>query len=377
MCFVNGKPTTLMAPQLPDTLKAMQLGGEPASDVLLARAQLFHRALSDEEVGQLFALWQKELRPIVPDPGVFAQKPTALTPNIVVMAAQASQSEAGGLEYLFTDASSKSSGWIPTPVYLVDGLAPSTRFAYAVKSRDALGNVSAASGAAETTTDANQFSEWVDKFTAPRDFLAQGVQGTLWDGVLGQEAESQPEAIAGRDGVLRLQSKGTVWDGGKPRGAFLYKTVAGDFVAQVKVADYAGLANRRPIGNNDGGLMARVAKLEDAGPGDDLVQLTFFPPWNQGNMVTSLDSGARPQKGNLLGFDAHRHLKLIRHGNRFYFRASPDGKAWQNLPGSPIERKDMAGLPLQVGLCHASYGGESSYVAFSDFQLWVRKEVAP
>jgi hypothetical protein len=33
----------------------------------------------------------------------------------------------------------------------------------------------------------------------------------------------------------------------------------------------------------------------------------------------------------------------------------------------------MNGLPLQVGLCHASYGGESSFIAFSEFKLWIRK----
>lgn len=43
------------------------------------------------------------------------------------------------------------------------------------------------------------------------------------------------------------------------------------------------------------------------------------------------------------------------------------------MPGSPIERKDLAGLPLQARLCHASYGGDSSYIAFSDFKLWIRK----
>ena len=63
-------------------------------------------------------------------------------------------------------------------------------------------------------------------------------------------------------------------------GAFLFKLVAGDFVAQATVADYAGLSVRRVPGNNDGGLMVRVPKVEDAGPGEDLVQLNFFPKRN-------------------------------------------------------------------------------------------------
>ena len=139
-----------------------------------------------------------------------------------------------------------------------------------------------------------------------------------------------------------------------------------------RIADYAGLSTRRVPGNNDGGLMVRVPKSNDAGAGEDLVQLNFFPIWNQGNMVTSLDGG-RSQKGNMLAWDAHRHLQIIRKGDLFFFRSSPDGSHWQNMPGSPVERKDMAGLPLQVGLYHASYGAESSFVDFSDFRLITRK----
>ncbi len=106
----------------------------------------------------------------------------------------------------------------------------------------------------------------------------------------------RPENVVAEDGTLRLQSKGTVWDGGRPLGAFLFKLVTGDFVAEVTVADYAGLSTRRVPGNNDGGLMVRVPKVDDAGPGEDLVQLNFFPIWNQGNMVTNLDSGRAPRK---------------------------------------------------------------------------------
>jgi hypothetical protein len=118
--------------------------------------------------------------------------------------------------------------------------------------------------------------------------------------------------------------------------------------------------------------MVRVPKASDAGPGEDLVQLNFFPIWNQGNMVTSLDGG-RSQKGNGLAWDAHRHLQIIRQGNLFYFRTSSDGEHWKEMAGSPVERDDMAGLPLQVGLYHASYGGETSHVIFTDFRVALPK----
>jgi hypothetical protein len=238
--------------------------------------------------------------------------------------------------------------------------------------RDPLGNVSGVSPVVEAITESTTFTELVDTFAVERDYLA-GTTGSGWDGVLSLVENSAPEVIAARGGSLRLQSKGTVWDGGKPLGPFLYKLVTGDFVAQVRVSDYADLATRRTTGNNDGGLMVRVPKVEDAGPGEDLVQLNFFPIWGQGNMVTSLDSGSRPQRGNGLAWDAHRYLQIIRQGPLFYFRTSADGEHWMEMPGSPVERPDMDGLSLQVGLYHASYGAESSHVAFSAFRLITRK----
>jgi hypothetical protein len=229
--------------------------------------------------------------------------------------------------------------------------------------RDALGNVTAASAPHATTTATAQFVEWEDRFTMPHDFLSQGTDGTLWSGFLGQADDSAPEVIAASDGVLRLQSRGTVWDGGRPLGAFLFKRLSGDFVVEATVADYAGLASRKVPGNNDGGLMVRVPRMEDAGPGEDLVQLNFFPIWNQGNMVTTLDGG-RLQKGNGLAWDAHRHLQIIRQGARFHFRTSADGEkvtppsqfaleywtgsAWESTPGQTRSPAQPAGRRANV-----------------------------
>ncbi len=39
------------------------------------------------------------------------------------------------------------------------------------------------------------------------------------------------------------------------------------------------------------------------------------------------------------------------------------------MPGSPVQRDDMRDLPLQVGLYHASYGSDSSYITFEEFHL--------
>lgn len=377
--YTNGVASG-QAPPAPESFKSLRVGGTPGFTGAFARVQVFRRALSAAEVSQLHAVWKGEWKTPTPNPAVFDQKPVALATTLVAMGAKRGESEAGGVEYAFTETSggpgADSSGWIRTPFYLDHGLQPNTRYSYTVAMRDALGNVSDATAPVEVVTAPALFENLKDGFDTARDFLKQGTAGTMWDGALGEADGSTPEAIVARDGVLRLQSKGTVWDGGKPLGAFLFKTVPGDFVVQVKVADYAGLSTRRVPGNNDGGLMVRVPSVADAGRGEDFLQLNFFPIWNQGNMVTTV-SGGRSQRGNMLAWDAHRHMQIIRQGTLFHFRTSADGEHWQDMPGSPVERDDMAGLPLQVGLYHASYGRDSSYVDFTDFRLTVRKPQPP
>jgi hypothetical protein len=374
--YVDGEPTPAKATLPPKTLKGLRLGGQPAFSGALNRVQLFRRALSPGEIAQLHTLWKQEWQTPEPDPAAFARKPAALLPTAVAMTAQQGESEYGRVEYHFQETSGNagatSSGWTPNASFLDDGLQPDTRYTYIVSLRDPKGNVTAASEPVEVATDTVQFQTLTAAFQTDYDYLAQGVDGTIWDGLLSEQDSSKPEVIAQDEGVLRLQSSGTVWDGGRPLGAFLFTSVSGDFVAEATVADYAGLATRTVPGNNDGGLMVRVPEVEEAGPGEDLVQLNFFPIWNQGNMVTNLDGG-RSQVGNMLAWDAHPHLQIIRQGTLFHFRTSADGASWQDMPGSPVDRPDMAGMPLQVGLYHASYGGDSSYVTFSRFRLITRK----
>lgn len=371
--YLDGKPRPQPLPAVPETITAFRLVGDRSLPGALARVQCFRRALADQELAQLYAAWQQERQVPEPHPAAFAAEPAALTPRMILMTAQPGRSALGPVEYRFTETSGNaggsSSGWSRSPSFLDDGLQPDTGYRYTVRVRDLQGNVTAASAPREVRTDAADFQEWVADFSTPRDFLAAGAGGTIWDRCLAADDSSFPEAIRIDEGRLQLQSRGTVWDGGPRRGAFLFKLVSGDFVAQATVADYAGLATRRVPGNNDGGLMARVPDLGDAGPGEDLVQLNFFPIWNQGNMVTSLDGGARPQQGNRRAWDAHRHLQLIRQGPRFHLRTSADGQRWEELPGSPLQRDDMAGLPLQVGLYHASYGSDSSFITFDAFRL--------
>ena len=72
-----------------------------------------------------------------------------------------------------------------------------------------------------------------DDFETPHDFLADGVEGTFWDGFLGLGVSETADAINAsmdRPGQLYMASTGALyhepWD---PIGPFLYKVVEGDF----------------------------------------------------------------------------------------------------------------------------------------------------
>jgi hypothetical protein len=216
-----------------------------------------------------------------------------------------------------------------------------------------------------------QAAGFTDNFDTPRDYITDGVDGTGWDGFIGKAPGDTVDALnASKDraGQLFIRSTNSWWEGAfSPRGPFLYKLVQGDFVATVRVTDFAGTAGATVL-HNDSFLMARVANLDDAGPGEDFVCIHYFPTW-VGNMRRQVNNGTEtegPNTGD--GFNCARYLQLERAGNVFTFRRSFDGVTWTAV-GATITRDDMAGLTLQVGLAHATYNTTTGYVAFDDFSV--------
>lgn len=355
------------------TPTSLRLGGAVAAAV--SRVQVLGRALSEAEVAGVVAGWRAEQVTPSPSPAAFDLPPVAGTITQVLMSARRGQSPVGAVSYKFDEVTGSpgadSSGWQTSPHYLDTGLRPGTRYRYTVTLRDARGNVSEPSEPVEATTDPTRLTEQQDGFDVARDYLTAGCAGSGWDGLLAQAPAHQAEVAAAGQGVLRLQSANTNWTGGPSQGPLLYRLAQGDFVATVRVVDYAGLAARRVPGNNDAGLMLRVPQLDDAGAGEDLVQLNFFPIWDQGNMWTNMDNGGRSQRGNRLAWKAHPWLQMERRGATIYLRTSADGKTWVDLPETPLQRPDLAGQRVQVGLYHASYGTASSYATFDDWSLVV------
>jgi len=219
---------------------------------------------------------------------------------------------------------------------------------------------------------AAQAAVFSDNFATPHDFLANGVAGTSWDGFLGAgpgETASALNISTARPGQLFLESTGAYWhEPWTPLGPFLYKIVRGDFVATVKVTEYAGTA-ASPVYHNTIGLMAR-AFPEDAGNGEDWVSLDYFPIWNCGNFVRSANDNVRTENGhNGLAWNLRPWLQIERRGSTFHFRTSADGITWTAMAQSPLTRADLADVPLQVGLFQGTYNTTSGFGAFDEFKL--------
>jgi len=212
----------------------------------------------------------------------------------------------------------------------------------------------------------------IESFDVARDFLSDGIEDTFWDGFLGlgdNETVDALNASIDRPGQLFIQSTGAFFhEPWSPVGPFLYKAVEGDFIATVKVVDYAGTAEA-PVYHNTCGLMAR-ALPDEAGPGEDWVSIDYFPIWNCGNFVRSANDDVRTENGhNGKAFEADRYLQIERIGNVFHFRTSPDGISWTDMAVSPLTRDDMDGVALQVGLFQATYSDDPGHAAFDEFIL--------
>ena len=243
-------------------------------------------------------------------------------------------------------------------------------------------------------SDRTEAEVFYDNFNTPHNYLTEGVIGTGWDGFIGLGPGETVDALnadMNHPGELYIRSTNARWEPPfTPLGPFLYKEVAGDFIATVHVTDFAGSFGHQVL-HNDSFIMARVADINAAGAGEDFECVHYFPTW-VGNMGRDVNNGVESEWGFIgrywQGDDtfalAQEYIQLERRGNIFYFRISEDGVYWEsldtsdspfNVNGFCIERPDLAGLPLQVGLAHATYSSAPGYVAFDDFTLYEHRPV--
>ncbi len=230
--------------------------------------------------------------------------------------------------------------------------------------------------------------EICDDFETVHDYLISGTTGTIWDGIIGKDTITVL-ATDFNSGKLYMESGNNFWQGDS-QGAFLYKEIVGPFIAQVEVTDYPALwdpAHTNIVWHNWGGIMARVSKLEDAGAGEDWITISYFPIWgngNRGDLNGWYSTNYQIYFGiTYTAWDAGRFLQMEYNGlGTFFLRWSTDGVVWQNLNTAPTEqpivdghqitsyptiREDMAGLPLQLGLCQATFNSTLGYIEYENF----------
>ncbi|MCJ7778297.1 MAG: hypothetical protein MUP16_08295, partial [Sedimentisphaerales bacterium] len=245
---------------------------------------------------------------------------------------------------------------------------------------------------AGTTVQAEVFS---DDFERARDYLTVGVTRSGWDGFLGlnpHETVDKLDASINRPRQLYIESTGGYYqEPFDPLGPFLYKNGEGDFIAVVRVTEFAGTLDE-PLYHNAAGIMAR-ALPDEGGPGEDedWVSIAYFPTWTA-FIAWNADDGVRTEFGQTTGTwlgddtfaiaEQYPYLQLERVGNDFYFRISSDGvnfipltdPAYQGIYDGTqtplvISRPDLDGLTLQVGLYQCTFSTDTGYVAFDDFSV--------
>jgi hypothetical protein len=225
---------------------------------------------------------------------------------------------------------------------------------------------------------------YTDNFTTSANYLTNGVAGTIWDGVYfgagefantsgGTGATVQCDANISAAGKLTLQTTGTTWEGAGDGGFFLFKVVPGDFSAVVEV--------NVPFDNaayNTAGLQARAfsANGNPYNGSENYVSWTRFDEYNFANYLRNNVNGGVAQINPGDSPNGAYWVRMDRvHGTNFHFYERTNSTLpWKLVTfpapvnGTNLTRTDLAGLPLQVGIMHATFNGQLG-VSFSNFSL--------
>ncbi|MBL3655915.1 family 43 glycosylhydrolase [Fulvivirga sediminis] len=366
--YVDGEPANT---KIFDKMKLTSLSGGNWSwegDITISLFALIEGHLTSDEVQ---AHWKRSLN--VSNKSIsnveFTKRPVAMNSVAAFMKAQSYEGQP--VKYLFIGGENKHSQWQRSPEYMDHSLGPDKQYNYYYLVQDQYGNIIAESDEVAVSTDKSTYTEFFHTFDENKQTGLGNYFG--FDGaLLANDTTNGTTEIKITNGSLKLASSGGGWDGQLKNGAFIYKEVKGDFVMEVELKDYAGLSNHKSVAYNDGGIMVALPQTKEAAAWD-LLSLSFFPLYNQGNLFTNQSKQMRYQKANLLGWEAHRFLQIQRIGSQYYFRTSENREEWVDMPGSPVERVDFEGKKLRVGLWHATYSNNEGYVVFDDFRLSEKK----
>lgn len=246
-------------------------------------------------------------------------------------------------------------------------------------------NHSSAVSAFTIASSANsQGTAFVDNFNNSVNYLVNGLVGTIWDGVYlgngefdntasGEASTIQCDANISAANTLTLQTTGTAWEGADDDGFFLFKIAPGDFSAVVEIDT--------PFNNaayNTAGLQVRAFESNgDAyGGSENFISWTRFDEYNFANYLrNNIDGGVEQiNPGDYPNSAYWVRIDRVQGTNFLFYQRTNSTSPWEleafpaPVNGTILTRTDFAGLPLQVGIMHATFSGQLG-VSFGSFSL--------
>jgi hypothetical protein len=233
-----------------------------------------------------------------------------------------------------------------------------------------------------------------NNFTSGADFVANGVVGTMWDGVyLGfgdvpggnNGGDGNGSALIANEqisGYLTVQSTDSSWAGAGDDGFYLWKIVAGDFDVSVE--------NVPPYDNSPyhfGGLLVRAYTTNGPDWGrpfgangtnsENWLNITRFNEFSIGDQVRYATNAndiqiSAPYNSGTTNYDSEtndtRFFRITRAGDTFsFYDKTNQSDAW--VLETNISRPDLHGIPMQVGIEDATFGSAAPVTYWTDFEL--------
>lgn len=211
-----------------------------------------------------------------------------------------------------------------------------------------------------------------DDFSVPRNYLTEGIAGTMWNGLLldtndlpfgGNGIAQTLAADAGvtTPGRLTVQTKDSNFASGQDAGFFLYRIVNGDFSIAVQLTSFDTPAYHMP------GLMVR-APFEMAYT-ENFLQWVGFNEYGIGNFSRQQLSGAYAEK-YFQPMPAQPFIMIQRETNTFKFYQKAHALDAWTLIGTE-DHPEFDGVPLQVGLVDQTFTANIGTAEFDNLVLTV------
>jgi len=210
-----------------------------------------------------------------------------------------------------------------------------------------------------------------DDFSVTRNYLTDGVAGTIWSGVrldtndvninIGEVASGPTETLVADAGIttggrLTVSSHDGAYGVGQSSGFFLYRTVSGDFDISVQVPSLDNPAYHMP------GLMVRLPT--ELLFSEQFYGLVAFNEFGLGNGYRWAISGANGEAW-FNGDPAQPFMRIQRETNTFHFYIKEHAlDAWTLV--ATEDHPEWDGVVMQVGLVDQTFTGNTATTEFDN-----------